>query len=430
MTGQKSKYYDFVKNASLFFALVIAFWIPSYRWVLSDFIVAWLLFSILELNFGKRFKTNLKNSFSVVIFVLQLILFFLIFSEYFFAENKELILKNTFQKFSLFIFPLLFALSGKKFKTKKHLFLKLFVLSNILMSLICLVTAFYNSISFSEGTFIFNFLDETNHNYFKGSLFSIFHHRSYFAMYIVFSSAILFYLKEKTVLFESKIRKIIFWLVLILFTLMIYLLESRAGIISLIILLSWQLVHKIFFNGNIIHKIITFVFIVLMIFAATQNERVKRTVNGIIEMKTEKKTSTAGKVPARIGLWAAAVNIIKDNYLTGTGKENFQIIFNKQFQKKSNFKPEEINKRNFNAHNQFLEEFALYGIFGFLLLLALFVYPVIISLKRKNYLFLAFLLIAGFNFLFESMLNTIAGIVFFSYFLNYFIFIFDNTNEK
>ncbi|MCF6185574.1 MAG: O-antigen ligase family protein [Bacteroidales bacterium] len=430
MTGQKSKYYDFVKNASLFFALVIAFWIPSYRWVLSDFIVAWLLFSVSELNFKQRIKINLNSRFIIIIFILQLTLFFLVSGEYFFAGNKEIIAKNITQKLSLLIFPLLFALSGTNFKNKKYLFLKLFVLSNVLMSLICLGTAFYNSFHFSEGVFVFNSYDINKFSYFTNSNLSVFHHRSYFSMFIVFSSAILFYLKEKSDLFKSKKRNIIFWFVLLFFILMIYLLESRAGIISLIILLSWQLVHKIFFNGKIIYKIVTLGLIVLMIFIAVQNKRVKRTINQIIETEQKEKTIISGEAPARIGLWTSAVNIIKENYLTGIGKENFQVNFNKEYQKYTKLTPEKVNLQSLNVHNQFLEEFVLYGIFGFLLLLALFVYPIIISFKRKNYLFFAFLLITGFNFLFESMLNTIAGIVFFLYFLNYFIFVFDDTNSK
>ncbi len=429
MISEKSKYYFFVKNASLFFALVIAFWIPSYRWILSDFIVAWLLFSVLEFQYKKRFKQNVQGQFKILIFGMQLFLFGLILSEIFFANDKSLILKNILQKLSLLIFPVLFAFSGTNFKLKKDYFLKLFVLSNLIMSLICLGIALYSSLSFINGNIVFNTLNDTNHNFFKGSLLSVFHHRSYFSMYIVFSIAILFWLAEKKNIFNTKIRKFLLLLLLSFFVVMVFLLGSRAGILSLVLLFVWIIIQKTARFGNIIYKILTILLIALMIFFVSKDKRIQNTVKQISTEKTD-GDYTGKSALARPVLWTAAFDVIKDNFFTGIGTEKFNSVYKKSYQKYRNKKLSLTKDFMYNVHNQFLEEFVLYGIFGFLLLLSLFVYPIIVSFRNKNYLFLSFLMITGFNFLFESMLNTIAGIVFFAFFFNYFIFVFNNNKSQ
>jgi len=426
----KLKYKNFVGNASLFFALVIAFWIPSYRWVLSDFIVGWLLFSVLELNFRKRFRQNLKINYVRILFALQLVLFLLVLSNLFFAEDLNKVLKNILQKLSLFIFPLLFALSGTKFKNKKDLFLKLFVLSNLLMSISCIAVAIYYSLNFTNGNWVFIPHDINHFSYFRNSDLSVFHHRSYFSMYIVFSIAILFYFNEKLKFFEGKSKKTIFWFLLLFFMVMVFLLSSRAGMLSLFILFSVQIIRKIYFLKNIYYKILTVTIISLMIVFVFRNERINKTVNRILLFENKKQDNKPIKAPARIYLWKASTELIKENFLGGIGTEQFQSVFNKKYSEISGRDINDVTKQSLNAHNQFLEEFVLYGIFGFLILLSLFVYPIFISFKRKNYLFLSFLLISGFNFLFESMLNTIAGIVFFAFFFNYFIFVFNEEDKK
>jgi len=80
-------------------------------------------------------------------------------------------------------------------------------------------------------------------------------------------------------------------------------------------------------------------------------------------------------------------------------------------------------KQRLNVHNQFLETFVGQGILGDIILLLLLIYPFIQSLKKQNYLFALFLLLIGINFLFESMLNRQAGVLFFAFFYSYFIFV-------
>ena len=71
-----------------------------------------------------------------------------------------------------------------------------------------------------------------------------------------------------------------------------------------------------------------------------------------------------------------------------------------------------------NAHNMFFETLISVGIIGVLLLLAYFVIPLVLWIKKKKFdmLYCAFLLMIGFNALFESIFEVQLGIIFFCFF--------------
>jgi O-antigen ligase len=87
-----------------------------------------------------------------------------------------------------------------------------------------------------------------------------------------------------------------------------------------------------------------------------------------------------------------------------------------------------IFNEQLNSHNQFLQTFLALGLPGILLLLSLFVFPIINSLKTKNYILFCFLVIVFLNFLTESMLETISGVVFFAFF--YSLLIANSTRKE
>jgi O-antigen ligase len=72
-----------------------------------------------------------------------------------------------------------------------------------------------------------------------------------------------------------------------------------------------------------------------------------------------------------------------------------------------------------NAHNQYLQTMLALGIIGLLILLLNIVLPALYGMEMKHYLYLIFLILVAFNFLFESMLETQAGVVFYAFFNAY-----------
>ena len=426
------KYY--IKYSALFFALLVSFWIPMYKFVLSYFIVAWILFSILNAFISE--KQNIKSENKRTLFlIIQLSFFGLIILSYFYSANKDKALTEIVHKLSLFLFPLLFYFSTDLYKKYKNLFLKVFIVSVIVVSFLSLFTALYNSIEIIGNEIFFNasvhgkydFIESITHggNYFFYTHFSFFHHPAYFSMYIVFSIAILFYLKDRKVWFNSFKQNVFYYIIVLFLLTVVFLLSSRAGILSAGLLIAFRIIVISYRNKNkilIIFYIIVFLF---SVFYASKNERVKSAISDVKYLVSD--NTLQKKPPPRFGLWRTAIDLSKKNYLLGVGIGDIDAVFSEEYEK-NDFA--ELDKIGYNAHNQFLETFMTLGILGILLLLLIFIVTFIRALKKKQLLFIIFLGLTSFNFLFESMLNTIAGIVFFSYFLNYFIFLHYNEEKN
>jgi len=79
----------------------------------------------------------------------------------------------------------------------------------------------------------------------------------------------------------------------------------------------------------------------------------------------------------------------------------------------------ESNK--FNAHNQYFETFVATGIIGFLIFMTWLFYPVFYkrNYNKKRFLILILVGILMINFLFESALNTISGVMFIAFFYSF-----------
>jgi len=79
-----------------------------------------------------------------------------------------------------------------------------------------------------------------------------------------------------------------------------------------------------------------------------------------------------------------------------------------------------VKDRNFNVHNQYLETWMGIGILSFVLLLLLLFIP--LFFRSKHYLLPYLIIILSTSFLFESMLNRLAGVMFFAFFLSLLVF--------
>ncbi len=421
MQSIKLKYFKLMQNLTLFFALLVSFWIPQYKFTLSLFIVIWLIVSVFQFNILNRLVENYKKD-KRFFFILQIVFFLLLVVGYFLSNNKNEASDVIIKKLSFLAFPILFILSGKQFSKYKDLFLKIFILSNILASIISIIWFFITAISYNKtGNINFQAYDEFGHALYTYSWLSAFHHPAYFSMYIVFSIAAMFYFKQKTNLINSKNRTILFYFTLLFFSAMVFLLSSRAGIISLFLLFIWEIIKYIKINSSIFIKISAIVLILTSVLILSQNSRVIRTYNEISKLFSE--DSGYKNYPTRLLLWESATKIISENFWTGTGTGDTKKALSEKTKKFTKYDP---NITTFNAHNQFLEIFMSSGLIGFLIFISILIIGLLKAIKSKNELFILFLTIIIFNFLFESMLNTIAGIVFFVYFLNYFMFVFNN----
>ena len=342
--------------------------------------------SIIELT---RRKTNYFDKNNVVL--LFFISYFLVeIIGMFYTKNLYFGIKDIESKLLLLIGSLI--IIAIKFSENQILkFLKFYVIG-INLSLIYLMGMCF--INYRETLIIPKYID-----------FSILMHPTYFSFCLLIAGIIILEFHNKII--NNSFFKIV---LLIFISIGIILTDSKAGLICYFITL-------IFFSVKYILKLklkVKIIFFCLSIFASLflVNQLSKSRFTELFsQLQTTNKfnnyTGSYNSTEIRIIIWRSAKNVIKENLIKGTGTGDIKDELIKQF-KKTNF----INgiEKEYNFHNQFLQIIGTFGIIlGFpLILIYLKMFYNLIKEKKMFFSFLTLMFII--NFLFESFLETKAGI--------------------
>jgi len=149
------------------------------------------------------------------------------------------------------------------------------------------------------------------------------------------------------------------------------------------------------------------------------NSKLSKNISELSENFTNPKGFSLMESDTRYQSWYSAIKVIEENFWFGTGPAN---LTNELTKKYNTFGFEIAEKEQLNAHNQYLETFAGLGIIGFLSLLYFLGYLLVFAIKKRNYLLFFLFTILSVNFLFESVLNRMAGILFMMFFVSLLIF--------
>lgn len=401
---------------SCFLSLVI---LPVKVNYLPPIMALWVVCWIIEKR-GSFFSLWKHKEASVMLFYGFLIYFLWFVAALLYTTDTANGVVLVFRRLSLIAFPLVLMSPGEMIRKKITFLLKSFSLATLIYIIYSIAYAVVKSSYIIDGRLTFNpHPPEMDYeNYFFGTRFALEQHPSYLAMYVTFSVFIAF-----ESFFERRLRKIyrFGWFaggIVLLGSL--YFISSRAGMLSAIGLVP------LYFTFRIVKLkkwktvgFFVFVVIPLLFLVFFTNERFKYYV------AEDPKTSFIDKVNTdnRIPIWTSAVKVIKKNLILGVGpgdasKELREVYKNSGFS--------EVYYDNLNAHNQYLEVLLSMGIIGFLIFMSILGYMVYLSITGRNLLLMIFLLIVLCAFLFESILNRIAGLTFFSLFS----FILLYTGEK
>jgi len=393
-----------IQNKITYWLLIaLAFFIPVYDKVSALIIGLLVLNWLLEGRFVHRFnliKTEKSRRNLLLFSVLYLIhLIGLIYS-----KNVEFGLFDLEIKLSLLIFPLVFSTIDYKILEGKLKYILFGFLAGCFSTTLILLTRsfinFTNSLLLSE--------------FFYGQL-AWFHHSSYLAMFIVFSIGIMSYylLSQKERL--SKKLQILFTIGIIYFGVFIIFLSSKAGIISLALLIlayaGYIIFQKKYLKGVLILITSTIVFWLAFNYLPNVSSRINKAVDILATEKLENDIEDS--TGERILVWKSSMRIIKENFLFGVGTGDVKDRLIQQYEKESISK---AYQARLNAHNQYLQTFIALGFIGFLILILVLLLPLIISFKKRNTTYILFILLLSLNLLFESMLERQAGVVFYAFF--------------
>lgn len=419
------KILDNLKKLSSFLILMIVFFIPIWIKLSIIFIPLLVLCWLLSGDWKKSIERIKDNRYS------QLLIFFWLLHllSVFYSSNWQYGLLDVEQKLSLLFFPLFFVTFKVSDRITVLKIFNIFLIGCLVSSLICITNAFNNSISFDTSGIVFNPIPKEVwwENYFIYYRFSFLTHPSYLSMFFTFSIAILFLLIKNN---QHKEKFSLLYIFAILyFTFMIYLLSSRVGLFASSVIVVFGFMWIFYRRVSLLLKILIVSFIpIFLIVLIGMNKRINqidKTNMNIYESRTSLKYYINKVFDERMEIWICIPPLVVEKPIFGYGVGDAKSALQNEFEKRGLI---DILKLKYNAHNQFLETFIGLGFIGFFSLLLLFVYPIFMLVRRENnFIELMFLGILCINFLFESMFERVAGVIFFAFFYSLF-FCFKETD--
>ena len=400
--------HDLLERINYIFALIFVLLIPFNNRYFTYLFIPWAIVSII-LASKKKIKLNeiIKSSFVYLVF------YFISMLSLLYSIDFNYGIKTLETLVSLIIMPfLLLTLRATTRQEQREYMIKTYLIGLILYILISFVTLFIRwdiklIVSVLKTNTILNAAC-----YFELSFFL---HRSYISMYLVWGIVLIV-----NRIFQGRSMKLtILGIVTVsVFLLYIILLGSRAALITLAIVTVyylWKLLLRYSLWVNI-----TFTGIVLLF---TVSLMIMYTRIGDTVIKNENQSVN----DIRISLWTDAFEVFKDAPLFGQGVGDGvdqMIIKHKENGNVDAF------KNRLNAHNQFLETATQTGIIGLLSLICILLIPFIKSIRNKQELLFLFISIITVNFLVESMLVRLAGVLFLAFWLNFLLIIPNNSEPE
>ena len=404
---------DILKKGTITFciACLTMLIIPIYHWYLPPLMILWVIFWMLETRLIipdlKTISFNNKILFGLfILFYLWQVIGMI------YSDNPHGGWRNIELHLSLLVFPLVLILPGQMIRDRVKILLRIFSIGTLFYLIFCLGYALYKSMTLKNGQWIFNPhpVEYAWLNYFYGSLLSVFQHPSYLSMYAAFSAFIAaeFYF-DKTI---KRINRICWLLISLCLLIFIYLLSSRAEILSMFLALPVYLLYK--FKIRSLKKIAGFFIVIALVCYFILLPVFKANPRFNLYFTEESKKELSHKIlnESRLGIWKSSRNIISENFFFGVGTGDIQDELNRQY----TLAGDVDLKSNLNAHNQYLEVLLENGFIGLLLFLSVFGMMFYIAVKEGNIIYLMFLIIVFISFLFETMLNRLAGVSFYSLF--------------
>ena len=412
-----------LETLSFIFASVCVLILPVYAWYLPPFMVLWSISRILE-NYIKNDLIIRFRGHSKWLFILFAGFYFWQFVGIIYSDNVGNGLNIFFSRLSLFIFPLALVIPGEKIERNLKFLLKLFAGSTLFFIIYCFLNAFLKSVVFQNGQFIYNPHPPEGYwmSYFYGSYFSFTQHPSYLTIYVIISVFIAF---ESWFDYSINSRQRIIWLIAsIILLISIYFLSSRAGFLTIVILIPFYFYCKL--KNRHKGKVIIFsvlVFLLVSFPVLRTNERIKILSDQISDGKLKEKVRQDG----RILIWGSSFNIISNNLLLGVGTGDVRAELVKEYKLIGN---EDLINSQYNAHNQFIEILLENGIVGLVLFLTIIGTMIYVAIANKNLLYGVFIITVLVFFMFETVLYRLSGVAFFSLFSFLLLFIPENEDKK
>ena len=242
-------------------------------------------------------------------------------------------------------------------------------------------------------------------------------------MYLTFAISILAFWLVENHTGPGRFKTILFLVLIVNFYVFVVLLNSKAGWITLFMILAGFLYILVVVKRKWKVGIVALLSAVLLfggclLMFPVLSERALQSGKDLRTMESPGKDpkSTA----ERIATWGSSCEIIAKHPFYGVGTGDVKDALMEQYKAHGYSK---ILSQKLDSHNQYLQTFIALGVFGLALLLYLLFMPAIRAFQRRDLISLSFILIFAMNISVESMLENQAGVVFYALF-NSMLFVF------
>lgn len=402
-----------IRNIDFYTFCLLIFSFPFGKGLFLPVFAIWLVLSFISFFIHKDFEIIKTKRF--------LILPILFYFSYILSPTKyidfKLYTSELLFYLPLILVPILYPSNRQIYNKNLTKLFWIFTIGCSSAALYYFIYAIYRSTSFVDGSIVFNPI----HNYGWGNYIfskelSYLIHPSYFALYILIALAFLGIKIKEWDSFSLKVKFSLIIVIILLVTCLAFL-QSRAGLLSLgLLAITWLYRILITNRRYLVGVIILFIFIVSSFFIFSKFERFISTAKifGLINQADDTlNVKREDPTTIRLWIWKSAASVIKENPIKGVGPSFVkEKLYDEYLRRDLVISASE----KLNAHNQFLETFLGIGVIGFSLLLITILVPLWFAFKEKDWLFVNFLCLCFISFTFESMLERIAGIVFFAIF--------------
>ena len=456
-------------SSKLFFysLLFIALTIP-FQWKYLSFSAGITMLGLVWFfggNLTQKIKKFINNPYAILLSGLYIIYLISIL----YSENKEYAYTDLLLKLPLLLFPLFLSTTDSLNNSQYKSVLRTFAISTFFAAIATLLIGYYN------------YTQTGLTKYFFYHDLTIFMHSAYYALYTLFAIAIFIYLYFKE---ENKKSKIAYSSMAFGLSIFLFLLSSRMQIIIFVTLLTLFIIVRAFQKKRILTGILVLFLSYACIFLLVT--QMPKTSARLQQTKAHIKNINYAKTnnDARVQIWSAATNVIKKNYLfgTGIGDAKDELVSQYKFLSSNNSDKEKVIdgkiieiqnnekwfshikekaiennisvedqlfadaifvlgdtqsrykyfiKKGYNYHSQFLQTLSTVGLLGFFFLFFSLLIPAYsLGLKNSNFLLLGFFFMVFVSFITESMLERQAGVILYAFFSSFLVFNSKMINDK
>ena len=379
------------------------FWGNVTPFILGLFLLNWLLEADFKTKFQRIRENKLMFPFIAAVGFYGVYLIGMTYSNNFNLGKIDLLLKLPFLLCPLLIFTVNSAMWKPKMAQN---LLYTFALGNLLALFVSSANSFLRCNS--------EFLADCFH-YENASLFF---HPSYASMYYCFSFIIIL-----NFLIDNQLhlwKKIIVWVMFLLFPFEIVLLDSRTGQMAFVFVMIAFAAYIFIFNRKKSLRFVLYMSLLAGILSTTifllPTNRLFANIHqlGMRKINIEQLDDDvkSGRVNARVQIWFSAMEVIKENPVLGVGTGDVKAAMMDKYVQQDFLLSQE---RGYNAHNQYLQIAATLGLMGFAAFLVFWGTLFWIGWKKRSMLLFLFGLIGLVNFCTESMFEKQIGVMFFAF---------------